>query len=528
MFGSTQPAAGGMFGSTQPSQSTGPTTGGLSLSLNIPTPSFGTAPNAQTSSFGTAPNAQTSSFGTAPNAQTSSFGTAPNAQTSSFGIAPSGFSTAPSGFSTAPSGFSTAPSGFGTNASSGFGAPNSFGVTSTQPSGLTSSFNIQAPQNNSMQQPKEHILDVRFSMLKDKGVEGSEAAKMIIETYTQFKEPMTEGLNELEKIEDIRELTLLEQELRKMRLSVLKLENRHVALCKEVSEMRETSNEQLQHARRFGRAGLDQIKKRTGHYQVGMRGGHYGQFDYVQDEIPNAFYVAALKKLEKRLALCTEDVRQFSLQLNVSINNMSSHTNTYGHRMNVGPKQIVKILQHQNEMFGKVSSHIASLHKEVEIIKSDFLNNTGLSANIFTGPTFEEKKNKEILDKLKEKNKPRYEQAQQQQHAPASSASSFSMPGALGSQNPFSANTQTPTAGGGLGGFGFAAPAGGSTSASTAPLSGFSAPLGTAAAPAGAGGFTTGFGGIGAGTGFGAINFMAPKKAADDSSIGSKGKNKKK
>jgi hypothetical protein len=174
-------------------------------------------------------------------------------------------------------------------------------------------------------------------------------------------------------------------------------------------------------------------------------------------------------------------------------------------------------------MFGKVSSHIASLHKEVEIIKSDFLNNTGLSANIFTGPTFEEKKNKEILDKLKEKNKPRYEQAQQQQQAPASSASSFSMPGALGSQNPFSANTQTPTAGGGLGGFGFAAPAGGSTSASTAPLSGFSA-------PAGAGGFTTaGFGGIGAGqTGFGAINFMAPKKAADDSSIGSKGKNKKK
>jgi hypothetical protein len=44
----------------------------------------------------------------------------------------------------------------------------------------------------------------------------------------------------------------------------LKLENRHVALCKEVSEMRETSNEQLQHARRFGRAGLDQIKIPSG------------------------------------------------------------------------------------------------------------------------------------------------------------------------------------------------------------------------------------------------------------------------
>ena len=482
MFGATtQPAAGGMFGSGA-QQSTAPT-GGLSLSLNIPAASGFGAP--ATSGFG-APAA--SGFG-AP--------------------AASGFGTA-------------APTGFG--APAGFGSPAGFGATSTQ-----TNFNLQAPQNNAIQQPKEHILDIRFSMLKDKGVEGAEAAKMIIETYTQFKEPMTEGLNELEKIEDIRELTLLEQELRKMRLSVLKLENRHVALCKEVSEMRETSNEQLQHARRFGRAGLDQIKKRTGHYQVGMRGGHYGQFDYVQDEIPNAFYVAALKKLEKRLALCTEDVRQFSLQLNVSINNMSSHTNTYGHRMNVGPKQIVKILQHQNEMFGKVSSHIASLHKEVEIIKSDFLNNTGLSPNIFSGPTFEEKKNKEILDKLKEKNKPRYEQQaqQQQQQPPASSASPFSMPSTLGTQNPFSmpgsSSTQTPAA---AGGFGFSAPAGG---ASTTPLSGFTAPLG-GAAPAGFGGLgastTAGFGGLGAGqTSFG---FMAPKKAADDSSIGSKGKSKKK
>ena len=253
------------------------------------------------------------------------------------------------------------PGSFNAPAPLGGGFFNTPSTTTAFPTTFPSSFpppatNTNISNNVIVQQPKHALFNTRYNDLEaKKDIEGKEAAKMIRETYEKFKLPMKEGITELEKTKEISDLTLVEKELRKLRLVVLKLENDHIIQCKMVAELREESKEQFHYARRFGRSSLEQMKKRTGHYQGGMRGTHYGQLDNMTlDEIPNAFYMSALKKLEKRLALCTEDVRQFSLQLNVSIDNMSNHANTYGHRINVGPKQIVKILQHQNEMFGKV------------------------------------------------------------------------------------------------------------------------------------------------------------------------------
>ena len=349
-----------------------------------------------------------------------------------------------------------------------------FGTPSTTTAFPTTTFpssfpppatNTNISNNVIVQQPKHALFNTRYNDLEaKKDIEGKEAAKMIRETYEKFKLPMKEGITELEKTKEISDLTLVEKELRKLRLVVLKLENDHIIQCKMVAELREESKEQFHYARRFGRSSLEQMKKRTGHYQGGMRGPHYGQLDNMTlDEIPNAFYMSALKKLEKRLALCTEDVRQFSLQLNVSIDNMSNHANTYGHRINVGPKQIVKILQHQNEMFGKVSSNIASLHKEVEIIKAEFLNRTGYNPNIFKGLTFEEKKSKEIMDKLlakeaEDKSKQKAtqpqqpQQQQQQQQQSALAFTNFSAP-PQNQQAPFTLNfsAQQPSLGAGFG-----------------------------------------------------------------------------
>jgi hypothetical protein len=89
----------------------------------------------------------------------------------------------------------------------------------------------------------------------------AQAKQEIDNTYNNFKKPMKEGLDLIEKsTTDIHDRIV--EQLDQIKLSTLKLENKLDQLRLESDRLREESKKDYRDAQRFGRGGVQQISNR--------------------------------------------------------------------------------------------------------------------------------------------------------------------------------------------------------------------------------------------------------------------------
>ena len=299
-------------------------------------------------------------------------------------------------------------------------------------------------------------------------------------TYNLFKKPMAEGLTEIATARP-NLLTEVGIKLEQTRLASLKMETRLEQLRCDAEIFRDDVKQQHRDAQRFGRNGIQQISRNV--TTVG---------NYMNEDLPIEFYLVALSRLERRLSVCTDEVRRFSQQLDLVLDDFSSTnaTNRYGQRAKVGTHDVVQLLQSQNHAFIRMAALVADVHDQSEKMRTQYLEHycRGGSNPFLAADRDEAAKQRRMMSKI-------HLEVEQSGH-PTAAPAPAPVAGGFGG---FGAPAPAPAAGG-FGGFGAPAPA-----PAAGGFAGFGAP---APAPA-AGGFagfgapapapaTGGFGGFGA------------------------------
>lgn len=246
------------------------------------------------------------------------------------------------------------------------------------------SFNLQAVGGAGGGNTNISLQDMKFHELPA----GHKVKSEIEYLSNEFLKPMKEGLNEISKF-DSNVLEILDRELRKIQLSVLKLKNHQEQLSVVVERLREESREHASHARRYGKTRLQQVKQSSG--GIGAVAGMMIQHGHYNESIPNEFYKELLIKLEKRLDNCNEEIQQFAQQLSKSIDAFTICNGNggtafdevsglgYNQRQRIGPQQLVHLLQQQHETFSHIASIVAQTHQDTDHLRDYYLKTFSIS-----------------------------------------------------------------------------------------------------------------------------------------------------
>ena len=113
---------------------------------------------------------------------------------------------------------------------------------------------------------------------------------------------------------------------------------------------------------------MAQIRRRIAAEKTG------GPILLLDEHLPNQFYVSIADKLETRLVTCMESIKYFSAQLKTRLAAIEqSRRDGSNGAGKIGPKQVLELIRYQNEAFMKIASSIASVHREVDEVKTVFL-----------------------------------------------------------------------------------------------------------------------------------------------------------
>jgi hypothetical protein len=92
------------------------------------------------------------------------------------------------------------------------------------------------------------------------------------------------------------------------------------------------------------------------------------------EELPNEFYRDIVDNIRRRISSCEEDIALFSQQLESPSMSISGPVeNAYGHQIKVGPKELTKLLQLQNETFIRIASTVAMVDISILFFKAIYL-----------------------------------------------------------------------------------------------------------------------------------------------------------
>ena len=298
--------------------------------------------------------------------------TASNGSTS-FQSAPASFGSqaAPtSGISSSQS----STSGFGTSQAplSGFGVPQStsaaFGGSSaftTAPTltgfsgasnAFTSSASVAQATTSAAAVPQITLL-TRFTDLP----EGYR--NMIEQTNSDYKKPMRDGLDEIDRCQP-KILEELRIELGRTNLAALKLRNQQDHLLAEIRSFHDKAKDNLRDVRKYGTSGLQQIQN---------RGGLGAKMYIMREELPTDFYCDAADQIESRMLSLMKEVQHISHQLTSTLNVLSYEEGQYGQQARIGPQQLVGLIKRQSEAFARVASSVAEVHRQADEMRSSFL-----------------------------------------------------------------------------------------------------------------------------------------------------------
>jgi hypothetical protein len=323
-------------------------------------------------------------------------------------------------------------------------------------------------------------METRFNELPEN------AKKAFERVHNDFKKPMRDGLDEIARAKLV-VLEQLEAELRRTQLAVIRLESRQQQLQSDVRSFHEEAKTNLRDVHRFGTNGLQQIQNRGG---LSARGYTIGE------RLPTDFYIRVAEKVEQRLVICMEEIRDLSQQISAAVDAVSESNRKaaqvnglygYGQQARVGAKEIVQLIKHQSEAFQRVAANVAAVHEQAELLKNMYL-----SQNPGTDP-FDAADREEAARARIEAQRLRDEEdqalgitSQQQQQQQQQQAAQQQTGG-------FAPSTTTTTTGGfgsGFSGFGFGSSTTPAPSSSTPATGGFGFGAGaTSAAPASFGGF---------------------------------------
>ena len=177
----------------------------------------------------------------------------------------------------------------------------------------------------------------------------SENQKYVFETHQKFIQPMEEGLKELKSHDQPAKLDIVQNQLQKIKLITLRLENRLEQLKAETKQAKDSSIQQYREFQHSGPSGIKQLQS-----------GHL-----VSMELPIDFFQGSLKSMEERLAVLQHDIRSFSLQLE-DFNELDRGDNAYGMRSKIGAKQIANLIRRQNDQFIRIAAALSDIHTEKE------------------------------------------------------------------------------------------------------------------------------------------------------------------
>lgn len=292
---------------------------------------------------------------------------------SSFQSASAGFglpSAATTGISSTPS----SASGFGVPMAplSGFGAPQStptsFGASSaftTTPAltGFSGASNAFA-SGTSLAQATPAATAVTQITLLTRFTDLPEGYRNMIEqTNADYKKPMRDGLDEIDRCQP-KVLEELRVELGRTNLAALKLRNQQEHLLAEIRSFHDKAKDNLRDVRKYGTSGLQQIQN---------RGGLGAKMYIMREELPTDFYCDAADQIESRMHSLMKEVQHISHQLTSTLNVLSFEEGQYGQQARIGPQQLVGLIKRQSEAFARVASSVAEVHRQADEMRSSFL-----------------------------------------------------------------------------------------------------------------------------------------------------------
>jgi len=274
-------------------------------------------------------------------------------------------------------------------------------------------FAMPAQQQQQQQGMSNAGLSSKFSQLP------TDLQEQIKRIDTEFRRPMRAGLDSIQiydKQGESKVFNEMNDTLRHTKLKIVRLENRQKLMQEDVDSLLEESRDLLNAARRHGKQGLMQVVKGRSQYS-----------DSYTEDLPHSFYVGVLAKLEKRMQDIVEEIMQFSQQLSATVDSFAG-SDDYGYSMGarseyIGPRQLVQLLQQQNETFGKLASSVALVHQETEALRQYYLNHICRVENPFERADREEKaKAKRITERAREHTEDQQRKAHDQLEAMLKSA----------------------------------------------------------------------------------------------------------
>jgi len=177
---------------------------------------------------------------------------------------------------------------------------------------------------------------------------------------------------------------ILRDQLGEVRVRLLALETRQAALQQTLRPALEQVKQQARDARaaRAQGGGLQQIRAAS------AGGGSRPQLD---EALPGAFHVAAEEQLRLRLARCEDAGQRLAQQ-----GRGQGSVGAYGQALSVGPRQLLELLQRQNEAFMWVAASAAQVHGDTAALRAQFLRQQALAGH--KGDPFELADRKEAAE----------------------------------------------------------------------------------------------------------------------------------
>ncbi len=194
-------------------------------------------------------------------------------------------------------------------------------------------------------------------------------------TQTEFKLPMRTKLQEISALKGTMFQTMAD-ELGKIQLSLIKMENKQIALLNDTKPLLEEIKTTVKDIRFHGMNGLQQIRTRCS----GLSSANNNVIVpllLLDEDLPNSYYLSLAERLESRLTNCIQEIRYFSVQVNARItalnNSKSMNKDQYGQTVRIGAKQVLELIKFQNESFLSITALVAVVHREVAEVKEVFL-----------------------------------------------------------------------------------------------------------------------------------------------------------
>lgn len=167
--------------------------------------------------------------------------------------------------------------------------------------------------------------------------------------------------------------TVMSDELNKIQLSLMRMENKQVALLNDIKPLLDEIKSSVRDTRYHGLSGLQQIRSRCS----GLSNNNAIMPLLLLDEdLPNDFYHSVADKLEHKLTYCINEIRYFATQLKTRMDAMDASKGgkgKYGQIIRIGSKQILELIKYQNESFMSITALVAIVHREVAEVKEVFL-----------------------------------------------------------------------------------------------------------------------------------------------------------